>query len=176
MNGEYSLKKIKNWRISCLVGQIVSQQCSVSGYESKCNSQKPRPCCMLLIILTLCGMRLSRVLDWKGWCQRGYLEGKKKRHIKYRDICSCFQITLEKWVTCHTNADAFYYTQVIIKCSFSCGWWWKCESSLRGGKCFTLCRPQLTIVEQHHKPCAGVALHMVTVHRARVCKPVPAAL
>lgn len=147
----------------------MSQWCSVIGYESKCNSQKPRSCCMLFIILILCGIRLYRLLDLKGWCQMGYPQ--KKRHIKYRDICSCFQITLAKWVTYHTNADAFYYSQVIIKCSFFCGWWWKCESNLRAGKCFRLCRPQLTITQQHHKPCAGLAFHIVMVYSTHVCKP-----
>lgn len=91
----------------------------------------------------------------------------EKGHIKYRDICSCFQITLEKWVTYHTNADAFYYSQVTIKCSFFCGQWWKCESSLGGGKCFRLRRPQLTITEPHHKPRAGLPFCVVVVYSAR---------
>ena len=93
----------------------MSQWCSVIGYESKCNSQKSRPCCMLFIILTLCSIRLYRLLDLKDWCQMGY---PPKKDILNRDTCFCFQITLEKWVTYHTNADAFYYSQVIIKCSF----------------------------------------------------------
>lgn len=76
-----------------------------------------------------------------------------------------------KWGAHHTIADAFYYSEVIIKCSFFCGWWWKSESNLRGGKCFRLCRPQLTITQQHHKPYAGLAFHIVMVYSTHVCKP-----